>query len=59
MLCPYCLRQTVPPTCDNCKEALHPLYSNRSENPAILSAVGFSGHGKTVYLARLPHVVSP
>ena len=51
MLCPYCLENTSPPTCGSCKEPLPPLYVSRNGNPAILSAVGFSGHGKTVYLA--------
>ncbi len=51
MLCPYCLENTSPPVCGSCKETLPPLYVGRNSNPAILSAVGFSGHGKTVYLA--------
>lgn len=53
MLCPYCLENTSPPVCESCKETLPRLYVGRNGNPAILSAVGFSGHGKTVYLAGL------
>ena len=60
MLCPYCLHDTAPPTCTNCKETLPPLYVSRHGNAsgsAIFSAVGFSGHGKTVYLAALLHAM--
>jgi hypothetical protein len=57
MLCPYCLQTTSPPVCSRCKEVLPPMYVSRHGNPngdpAILSIVGFSGHGKTVYLASL------
>ncbi len=52
MLCPYCLENTSPPVCGSCKETLPRLYVGRNGNPAILSAAGFSGHGKTVHLAR-------
>jgi hypothetical protein len=61
MLCPYCLQNTSDreSTCKNCKEPLPPMYVQRhgafSRSPAILSAVGFSGHGKTVYLAAMLH----
>jgi hypothetical protein len=45
--------------CTHCKEALPPMYVQRhgvfAKPPAILSAVGFSGHGKTVYLACMLH----
>lgn len=51
MFCPYCLQPTSPPACSHCKEALPPMYVSRHGNPngdpAILSIVGFSGHGKT------------
>lgn len=61
MLCPYCLQNTSGPTCRYCKENLPPLYIQRrgtfTKDPAILSAVGFSGHGKTVYLAALLHML--
>ncbi len=61
MLCPYCLENTAGPTCHHCKESLPPLYARRhgalARPPAILSAVGFSGHGKTVYLAALLHML--
>ncbi len=61
MLCPYCLGDTAGPACYHCKEKLPPLYIKQhgafSRPPAILSAVGFSGHGKTVYLAALLHTL--
>jgi hypothetical protein len=61
MLCPYCLRDASGPVCQHCKEPLPPLYIQRhgrfAKRPAILSAVGFSGHGKTVYLAAMLHAL--
>jgi len=61
MLCPYCLQDTSGTACQHCKETLPPLYVQRrgvfSKGPAILSAVGFSGHGKTVYLASLLYML--
>ncbi|MBK9233438.1 MAG: hypothetical protein IPO15_21990 [Anaerolineae bacterium] len=61
MLCPYCLQNAFAANCSNCEKDLPPLYLKRhggpSGNPAILSAVGFSGHGKTVYLAALLHTM--
>jgi hypothetical protein len=58
MLCPFCLKNTSPTICQNCKQALPPLYLQHQKaigrtKQAILSAVGFSGHGKTVYLSTL------
>jgi len=61
MLCPYCLKKTSGTSCRECHENLPPLYLQRhggfARNVAILSAVGFSGHGKTVYLASLLHML--
>ncbi len=61
MFCPYCLQNTGTAVCSNCKETLPPLYVQNfgrpSGSPLILSAVGFSGHGKTVYLAGLLHAM--
>ena len=61
MPCPYCLENAFAANCSNCEKDLPPLYLKRhggpSGNPAILSAVGFSGHGKTVYLAALLHTM--
>jgi hypothetical protein len=57
MLCPYCLKNTSESTCKGCNESLPPLYIKNARNPAIFSAVGFSGHGKTVYLAALMHAM--
>ena len=64
MLCPYCLRNTAK--ADKCKkkgceQTIPPLYQQHYSTwrqPAILSVVGFSGHGKTVYLASLLKMLS-
>lgn len=58
MLCPYCLKNTpAGEKCTYCNESLPPLYVQQhrgfGKSPAVLSAVGFSGHGKTVYLAAM------
>ena len=60
MLCPFCLKDTPKSPCQTCHQALPLLYvqSQRSfggTKRVILSAVGFSGHGKTVFLATLLH----
>jgi hypothetical protein len=60
VICPFCLKNTSPPKCLNCKETIPPLYIQRQKSfggtrRITLSAVGFSGHGKTVYLATLLH----
>ena len=61
MLCPYCLKDTPKvATCLRCKEQLPSLYTQGYSvfnPPVVLSAVGFSGHGKTVYLAALLHTL--
>lgn len=57
MLCPYCLKNTSTATCSSCNENLPPLYMKNARNLSIFSAVGFSGHGKTVYLASLLHAM--
>jgi hypothetical protein len=66
MLCHYCLQNTAPPVCGSCKEPLPALYTNRGDNPAILSVIGvqrprqdaasgFAGNGgRTTGVARLP-----
>jgi basic membrane lipoprotein Med (substrate-binding protein (PBP1-ABC) superfamily) len=38
MLCPYCLQNTSPPRCGDCKKTLPPLYVGRNGNPTITSA---------------------
>lgn len=56
MFCPFCLHNTNTEKCSNCGEVLPPLYLQTHKSvkkKAIFSAVGFSGHGKTVYLATL------
>lgn len=64
IFCPYCLsRVPKAATCVNedCQEKLHPLYrenSHAGDIPLLVSVVGFSGHGKTVYLASLLHAMS-
>ena len=63
ILCPFCLR-TISPRglkCTNtgCEMDLPRLYADDFQQVplGIVSAVGFSGHGKTVYLAALLHVL--
>ncbi len=58
MLCPFCLENTPSnsPQCRHCDETLPVLYVEsyrRRRPPYVVSLVGFSGHGKTVYLASL------
>lgn len=63
MLCPNCLRDTSGQTCHykDCAKELPPLYiqdyKKFSHNPSIFSIVGFSGHGKTVYLASMMYAL--
>lgn len=56
ILCPYCL-QKVPndEKCSLCRASLPILYRENAskQEPMILSTVGFSGHGKTVFLSAL------
>lgn len=60
MLCPFCLidvrfAQGPPPSCPECGEPVPTLYVRDYEScpPVVLSMVGLSGHGKTVFLASL------
>lgn len=58
MLCPFCLEKISSNgrKCNHCNEELPILYINsyrRRRPPYVVSLVGFSGHGKTVYLASL------
>ena len=56
MLCPFCLKDTPKSPCKYCNQNLPPSYVDKHRvKRAILSAVGFSGHGKTVFLATLLH----
>lgn len=62
MLCPYCLHDSAVKDgkCPDCDKELPRLYIQnyqRRRPPVVLSAVGFSGHGKTVYLAALLHAL--
>jgi Double-GTPase 2 len=64
MFCPYCLikLQTSTRLCTACQHQLPPEYVKCHSNwfsraPAIVSVIGFSGHGKTVYLASLYYVL--
>jgi double-GTPase-like protein len=62
MLCPFCLtkiRSDIK-SCSSCEHELPPEYvvhhsgwRARFSPPAIVSVIGFVGHGKTVYLASL------
>jgi hypothetical protein len=67
MLCPFCLakvqgfaRQDVGWRCPECAEPVPALYLNAydAHPPTVFSTVGFSGHGKTVFLAALFHLLS-
>jgi hypothetical protein len=64
MLCPNCLKQDcvtkttdgkiVVFTCDECKQPVVGEYGKNPGTPRdVISAVGFRGHGKTVYFASL------
>jgi hypothetical protein len=61
MICPYCLHDNPRGSraCSQCNASFPPLYVQlqieRGVRPLRLSMVGFSGHGKTVYLAALFH----
>jgi hypothetical protein len=68
MFCPFCLAQlkrfttndNSSYTCSACKESVPAVYvaGYSKYSPTILSYVGFRGHGKTVYLAALFHVLA-
>jgi hypothetical protein len=62
MICPYCLtRNSINGNqCSNpqCRKNIPPLYlkyhgKKGSDDPVLVSVVGFSGHGKTVFLGAL------
>lgn len=60
-LCPLCLK-IIPlrvTSCPSCNKPLPKLYTDDYVGLplSIISAVGFGGHGKTVYLAALMHVL--
>jgi hypothetical protein len=68
MLCPFCLADLQPRTTvctsSSCQRQLpleyvtcHSSWWARHHQPAIVSVVGFRGHGKTVYLASLYYVL--
>lgn len=63
ILCPFCLRNVPARSlkCSNigCERDLPRLYTDDFQQIplSIVSAVGFSSHGKTVYLATLLHVL--
>lgn len=64
MLCPFCL-STIRSDIELCSSCQHELPSDYvechsgwlSRAPAIVSIIGFGGHGKTVYLASLFYVL--
>ena len=66
MLCPYCITNIAGDTakCTRCGREVPPLYRQYyptgpfSKPPIIMSAVGFSAHGKTLYFASLLHVMN-
>lgn len=58
--CPYCLNETRPELkpgigycCGECQEALPKDYVDPLNSRARIGLVGFTGHGKTVYLTSL------
>lgn len=60
MLCPFCLTnlQSRVNQCTACSRKLPPEYVKSHsgwlrKEPSMVSVIGFSGHGKTVYLASL------
>jgi hypothetical protein len=65
MLCPYCVSDiaTDAAKCSHCSKEIPPLYRMHyprglgSRGPIIMSAVGFGGHGKTIYFAALLHAI--
>ena len=67
MLCPFCLAEVATFErletgwrCPACAEPVPALYhaGYTSHPPSVFSTVGFSGHGKTVFLAALFHLLS-
>lgn len=67
MLCPICLDEVqflkdakVGYSCPNCKDPVPAMYPAGYSQypPSVFSSVGFRGHGKTVYLASLFHVLA-
>lgn len=66
MLCPYCISNIAGDAakCAKCGREIPPLYRQYypkgtfSKPPIIMSAVGFSAHGKTIYFASLLHVIN-
>lgn len=66
MLCPYCISDITLQSqkCAKCGREIPPLYREHypkapfsSPQPLMMSAVGFRGHGKTIYFASLLHVM--
>lgn len=66
MICPYCVEDipahsTKHETCKKLKDKEFPLFyldfhaEEYSRDPVVLSVVGFTGHGKTVFLCALFH----
>ena len=68
MLCPYCVEEIkkTEKNCPKCEKEIPLLYKKYYPNsgiftkkePVVMSAVGFSGHGKTVYFASLLYVMN-
>lgn len=66
MICPYCLSDidSSSEKCSHCGKEIPPLYREyyprgtfTKKQPIVMSAVGFSAHGKTIYFAALLHVM--
>lgn len=64
MLCPFCLidMPSKDEKCGKCGNEIPRLYRRHypqgfNRQPIVMSAVGFRGHGKTIYFASLLHVL--
>jgi len=64
MLCPFCLARVrftqqqdnhrVTYRCPECHQRVPPMYVERyGKGPVVMNAIGFRGHGKTVYFSSL------
>lgn len=70
MLCPFCLAEVpfkqdsksnqVHYSCPECREMMPAAYVTEYKQcpPVVVNAIGFRGHGKTVYFASLFYVLS-
>ena len=61
IMCPFCLEQVLPDSlnCPKCDKEISQSYKDVHHEmlPMVISAIGFSGHGKTIYLASLMYTL--